>query len=68
MPETDSVATCTVAVDRGVWDDAALAAMVAPPVTVSSLPLSSAPGDSQRRVKEARLRQNMPSSRHRRTI
>lgn len=68
MPETDTIATCTVAVDRGVWADAALAAMVAPPVTVSSLPLAAVPEDLQRRMKEARMRQYMPSSRHRRTI
>jgi hypothetical protein len=63
VPETDSIASTTIAVDRGTWADADVAAMVAPPVTVSSLPVPAAPGDGQRRAREARLRRNMPSNR-----
>jgi hypothetical protein len=46
MAESDSVATSMIAVQRGVWDSfcpnlpAEVAAMVAPPVTVSTFPLT----------------------------
>ncbi|MFI5936958.1 hypothetical protein [Actinoplanes sp. NPDC051494] len=73
MSETDSVATCTIAVHRGAWETicptlpADAAAMVAPPVTVVHFPVTSvAPVTAAPSVKEARMRQNMPSSRHRR--
>ena len=69
MAESDSVATSTIAVHRGVWDSfcpnmpADVAAMVAPPVTVSSFPLtaSTSPAAAVRKAKQAKLRGNMPS-------
>ncbi|AGZ39784.1 hypothetical protein [Actinoplanes friuliensis] len=69
MAETDSVATSTIAVHRGVWDSfcpnlpADVAAMVAPPVTVSSLPVQSPaePVAVERRARQAKMRGNMPS-------
>ncbi|BCJ51648.1 hypothetical protein Asp14428_31230 [Actinoplanes sp. NBRC 14428] len=69
MAESDSVATSTIAVHRGAWESvcpnlpAELAAMVAPPVTVSALPVAGPYGDAQqrRRAREARFRGNMPS-------
>jgi len=73
MPDTDNVATCTIAVHRDAWstvcpslpDD--VAAMVAPPVTVTHFPVTSvAPTVTTPSIKEARMRQNMPSTRHRR--
>ncbi|MGA5304426.1 hypothetical protein ACPCHT_31250 [Nucisporomicrobium flavum] len=78
MTESESVATTTIAVHRGAWESvcpslpAEVAAMVAPPVTVSSFPVTDAPGatDVRRRAREARFRGNMPSvpayGRHRR--
>ncbi len=78
MAESDSVATTTIAVHRGAWESvcpslpAEVAAMVAPPVTVSSLPVTDVSGsaDARRRAREARFRGNMPSvpayGRHRR--
>ena len=78
MAESDSVATTTIAVHRGAWESvcpslpADVAAMVAPPVTVSSFPVTDGPGpvDLRRRAREARFRANMPSvpayGRHRR--
>ena len=78
MAESDSVATSTIAVHRGVWDSfcpnlpSDVAAMVAPPVTVSSFPLVEAPEavSTRRRVKQAKLRGDVPSAplqgRHRR--
>jgi hypothetical protein len=65
MAETDTVATSTIAVHRGAWSDPVLAAMVAPPVIVSSLPLAR-PMDTWRRGQLARSRGNMPVGRHRR--
>ena len=50
MAESDSVATSAIAVHRGVWDSfcpnlpADVAAMVAPPVTVSSYPVAMTVG------------------------
>jgi hypothetical protein len=65
MAETDTVATSTIAVHREAWSDPVLAAMVAPPVIVSSLPFTR-PMDSWRREQLARSRANMPVGRHRR--
>jgi len=61
----DAVATSFLFVHRGVWDDPAVAAMVAPPVTVVSLPIER-PMDSWRRAQLQRSRGNMPVGRHRR--
>ena len=70
MAESDSVATSTIAVQRGVWDSfcpnlpADVAAMVAPPVTVSTFPVGppeEAPVAADRKAKQAKLRGNMPS-------
>ena len=71
MAESDSVATSTIAVHCGVWSDPELADMVAPPVTVSALPVERAverPADPWRRGQLARSRGNMPVGRHRRAI
>jgi hypothetical protein len=65
---SDSVATSTIAVHRGDWTDPELAAMVAPPVTVVSMPVAeSAAGkvDDWRRAQLQRSRGNMPVGRHR---
>ncbi len=64
MADTDVVATSTITVHRGAWTDPVLAAMVAPPVIVSSLPVSR-PMDLWRRGQLARSRANMPVGRHR---
>ncbi|MFI7541409.1 hypothetical protein [Actinoplanes sp. NPDC049599] len=69
MAESDTVATSTIAVHRGVWDSfcpnlpAHVAAMVAPPVTVSSFPVAepAPPSAAVRKAKQAQLRGNMPS-------
>ena len=70
MAESDSVATSRIAVHRGVWDSfcpnlpADVAAMVAPPVTVSSFPMvepPAPPAAALRKAKQAKLRGNMPS-------
>jgi hypothetical protein len=69
MAESDSVATSMIAVQRGVWDSycpnlpAEVAAMVAPPVTVSTFPVTgpAPPIADVRRAKQAKLRGNMPS-------
>ena len=71
MAESDSVATSTITVHRGAWSDPELAAMVAPPVTVSTLPVEPAadrPADEWRRGQLARSRGNMPVGRHRNAI
>ncbi|WP_041831986.1 hypothetical protein [Actinoplanes sp. N902-109] len=39
MTATATIAASVIAVDRGVWADADVAAMIAPPVVVSSLPV-----------------------------
>jgi hypothetical protein len=70
MAESDSVSTSRIAVHRGVWDSycpnlpADVAAMVAPPVTVSSFPVVEppAPAGALRKAKQAKLRGNMPST------
>ncbi|MFI5496897.1 hypothetical protein [Actinoplanes sp. NPDC051859] len=79
MAESDTVATSTIAVQPGAWASicpnlpADVAAMVAPPVLVSALPLTGTATAQQerRRAREARFRGNMPSvpayGRHRRT-
>ena len=69
MAESDSVATSTIAVHRGVWDSfcpnlpADVAAMVAPPVTVTAFPVAEAgpPVAAVRKAKQAKMRGNMPS-------
>ena len=66
MADTDVVATSTITVHRGAWADPVLAAMVAPPVTVSSLPVGR-PIGRWRRGQLARSRANMPVGRHRRS-
>jgi hypothetical protein len=63
--DTDAVATTTIAVHRGVWSDPELALMVAPPVTVSSMPVER-PMDPWRRGQLRRSRANNPVGRHRR--
>jgi hypothetical protein len=62
---SDSVATSTIAVHRGAWTDPDLAAMVAPPVTVVSMPVERRT-DEWRRAQLQRSRGNMPVGRHRR--
>ena len=64
MAETDTVATSTIGVQRGAWSDPELVEMVAPPVTVSSIPLGR-PLDVWRQGQLARSRGNMPVERHR---
>ena len=66
MTDTDPVASSTIAVHRGDWTNLApeLAAMVAPPVTVSALPVGR-PIGTWRRGQLARSRGNMPVGRHR---
>ena len=71
MAESDTVATSTIAVHREAWADPVLAAMVAPPVIVSALPVPAGPApagplDIWRRGQLARSRGNMPVGRHRR--
>jgi hypothetical protein len=69
MAESDSVATSTIAVHRGAWDSlcpnlpADVAAMVAPPVTVTAFPVTDPvrPFAEVRKEKQAKLRGNMPS-------
>jgi hypothetical protein len=79
MAESDSVATMAIAVQRDAWETlcpnlpADVAAMVAPPVTVSSFPVVEVPpAEERRRAKQARFRGNMPTvppyDRHRRTL
>ncbi|GLY96831.1 hypothetical protein [Actinoplanes sp. NBRC 103695] len=64
MSASDSVATSTIAVHRGIWTDPDLAAMVAPPVTVVSMPIGRKV-DDWRRAQLQRSRGNMPVGRHR---
>ena len=64
MAQADCAATA-ITVHRGVWTDPELAAMVAPPVTVSALPLTR-PVTAWRQGQLARSRGNMPVGRHRR--
>lgn len=68
MAESDSVAMTAFAVQRDAWETlcpnlpADVAAMVAPPITVSSFPVvEPAPTDVRRWAKQARFRGNMPT-------
>jgi hypothetical protein len=64
MADADCGAT-TYAVHRGAWADPEVAAMVAPPVIVTSVPIGR-PIGPWRRGQLARARANMPVGRHRR--
>jgi hypothetical protein len=66
MADSDAVATATIAVHRDFWTNLApeLAALVAPPVSVSAAPLER-PVGAWRRGQLARSRGNMPVRRHR---
>jgi len=75
MAEADCPGT-TIAVQRGAWSHLSpeLAALVAPPVTVSALPVTSPTGlvawrlaQRARLVQRARSRANMPVAKHRRS-
>lgn len=67
MTESETVSRSTVAVHRDAWErvcpelQADLAAMVAPPVTVSSLPVLPVPGGEHTRA--AGKRRNMATPR-----
>ena len=68
MAESDSDSPSRIAVHREAWDSfcpnlpADVAAMVAPPVIVSSFPVVEPPPSGPlRKAKHARLRGNMPS-------
>ena len=65
MAESEAIATSTIAVHRGDWGDLSpeLAAMVAPPVTVSATPVGR-PVGAWRKAQLARSRGNMPIARH----
>jgi hypothetical protein len=65
MAEADC-ATTAIAVYRGSWSDPEIAAMVAPPVTVTCTPVGRRPPGAWRRGQLARARANMPMGRHRR--
>jgi hypothetical protein len=67
MAESETVATSTITVQRGEWGNLPpeLAAMVAPPVTVSAAPVERPLGE-WRKAQLARSRANMPVARHRR--
>ena len=64
MAQADCGAT-TIGVQRGAWTDPEIAAMVAPPVIVSAVPVER-PVGPWRRGQLARARGNMPVGRHRR--
>jgi hypothetical protein len=65
MSETETVASLTIAVHRGDWGALTpeLAAMVAPPVSVSATPVGR-PVGAWRKAQLARSRGNMPVARH----
>ncbi len=67
MSDTEAIASSMIAVHRGDWADLSpeLAAMVAPPVTVSAFPVER-PVGTWRKAQLARSRGNMPVARHRR--
>jgi hypothetical protein len=70
MADTEAVATATIAVHRDAWTNLApeMAALVAPPVSVSAAPLhpdQGRPVGAWRRGQLARSRGNMPVRRHR---
>ena len=61
----------TIAVHRDTWANLRpeFAVMVAPPISVSSLPVTWQPApDSRRLAQQARSRGNMPVARHRRPV
>ena len=62
MAQADCAAT-TISVHRGAWSDPEVAAMLAPPVTVSSVPIGR-PMNPWRRAQLARSHANMPVARH----
>ena len=66
MADIEPIATSTFAVHRGAWPNLSpeLAAMVAPPVTVSAAPFERSVGP-WRKGQLARSRSNMPVARHR---
>jgi hypothetical protein len=64
MPYADC-AVSTIAVQLGAWADPDIAAMVAPPVTVTCRPIERRV-DPWRAGQRARSRGNMPVGRHRR--
>jgi hypothetical protein len=71
MAETETIASSTFAVQRGDWIGLTpeMAALVAPPVTVSTMPFDrpvSGPVGAWRKGQLARSRGNMPVTRHRR--
>jgi hypothetical protein len=71
MAETETLGSSTIAVHRGDWTDLTpeMAALVAPPVTVSAMPVGPLPGGPDgawRKAQLARSRGNMPVARHRR--
>ena len=65
--DSDAVAQTAIAVHRDNWTNLSpeLAALVAPPVTVSAVPFER-PLGSWRRGQLARSRGNMPVGKHRR--
>ncbi len=67
MPESEPIASSTIAVQRGVWVDLPpdVAVMVAPPVTVTASPVAR-PVNPHRKAQLSRSRGNMPVGRHRR--
>jgi len=67
MPESDAIGSTAIAVQRGDWAALApdLAALVAPPVTVTAAPVGRSVGP-WRKAQLARSRGNMPVARHRR--
>jgi hypothetical protein len=66
MADTEAVATATIAVHRDAWTHLApeMAALVAPPVSISAAPLAREVGP-WRKGQLARSRGNMPVRRHR---
>ncbi|MCO8277818.1 hypothetical protein M1L60_45335 [Actinoplanes sp. TRM 88003] len=67
MADSEAVAPSVISVHRDDWTNLApeLAALVAPPVTVSAVPFER-PVGPWRRGQQARSRGNMPVGRHRR--
>ncbi|WP_250035850.1 hypothetical protein [Paractinoplanes maris] len=67
MADSDAVALSTIAVHRDDWTNLPpeLAALVAPPVTVTAMPFER-PVGSWRRGQLARSRGNMPVGKHQR--
>jgi hypothetical protein len=67
MSDSETIATSTIAVQRADWVGLTpeMAAMVAPPVIVSAMPVGR-PLGAWRKAQLARSRGNMPVTRHRR--